>query len=173
MLMEFPLVWYIVGFYRSKIGWFFWIWIRKYFQIENWWIYSILQLPFFLRFLLYLLQFFTHKELLYTNFKQMLWEFCRTLQFFDNCFRERITASEASPLFSAHPLVRAVKNRGVWPPCPLYRVWCHFYYITLFSMYLRFWLLPPPLQPYLLHGSSLVGFTIFIAFKTTKVELSY
>ena len=35
MLMKFLLIWYIVGFCTSNVGLFFWIWIRKYFQIEN------------------------------------------------------------------------------------------------------------------------------------------
>ena len=31
MLIKIPLIWYIVGFCRSKIGRFFWIWISSYF----------------------------------------------------------------------------------------------------------------------------------------------
>ena len=64
----------------------------------------------FLRFSLYLLQFSTYKNLIYTKLLHMLWEFCRIWPFYSSPSTTRVTASEASPLFYASPLILLVST---------------------------------------------------------------
>ena len=67
--------------------------------------YTLFNIIIFLRFSLYLLQFSTHKNLIYTKMLQMLSAIRRTWPFGSSCSRTRVMSSEASPLFLRSPLI--------------------------------------------------------------------
>ena len=75
--------------------------------------YTLFNIIIFLRFSLYLLQFSTHKNLIYTKMLQMLSAIRRIWPFGSSCSRTRVTASEASPLFFLSPLINWI-NTQFW-----------------------------------------------------------
>ena len=104
MLMKFPLIWYIVGFCTSNVGLFFWIWIRKYFQIENWWIYSFLQFQFF--YVLFYISFnFSPTKIYYRpNSSKCYEDFEEFSHFLLTALDNELQPRKPVHFFSAHPL---------------------------------------------------------------------